>query len=70
MPLSGSTLGTAYYVIGSDVLGPMGHDLIPHPDEYDMKEFSKDHFGKRILRFDEVTMDMLLALDRGEFLLD
>ena len=59
----------ALYVIGSDVLGPMGHDLIPHPDEYDAKEFMKDHKGKRLLRFDEVTMPMLLGLDKGEFLL-
>lgn len=61
---------TAYYVIGSDVLGPMGHELIPHPDEFDTKEFAKDHFGKRVLRFDEITMDILLGLDRGEFILD
>lgn len=58
---------TALYVVGSDVLGPMGHDLIPHPDSYDAKEFMKDHLGKRILRFDEISMDLLLGLDRGEF---
>jgi nitrous oxide reductase accessory protein NosL len=58
----------ALYVIGSDVLGPMGHDLIPHPDEYDAKEFSRDHLGRRTLTFDEITMDLLLALDKGEFL--
>lgn len=57
----------ALYVIGSDVLGPMGHELIPHPDDYDAKEFMKDHFGKRLLTFDEVTMELLLALDKGEF---
>jgi nitrous oxide reductase accessory protein NosL len=58
----------ALYVIGSDVLGPMGHDLIPHPDAYDADEFAKDHQGKRIMTFDEVTMELLLALDKGEFL--
>lgn len=61
---------SAYYVIGSDVLGPMGHELIPHPDAFDTKEFAKDHFGKRVLRFDEITMEILLGLDRGEFILD
>jgi nitrous oxide reductase accessory protein NosL len=59
----------ALYVIGSDVLGPMGHDLIPHPDTYDAKEFMKDHYGKRLLTFDEVTMKILLGLDKGEFIL-
>ena len=59
----------ALYAIGSDVLGPMGHDLIPHPDEYDAKEFMKDHKGKRLLTFDEVTMKLLLGLDNGEFVL-
>ena len=60
---------SALYVIGSDVLGPMGHELIPHPDRYDADEFVKDHQGKRLLTYDEVTMDLLLALDRGEFLM-
>jgi len=59
----------ALYVIGSDVLGPMGHDLVPHPDKFDAGEFMKDHKGKRILTFDEITMELLLALDKGEFLM-
>ena len=58
---------TAFYVIGSDVLGPMGHELVPHPDMYDAREFMKDHKGRRILTYDEITMDMLRGLDKGEF---
>jgi nitrous oxide reductase accessory protein NosL len=57
----------AYYVIGSDVLGPMGHELVPHPDMYDAVEFMKHHKGKRILRYEEITMDLLRGLDKGEF---
>ncbi|TLP44227.1 MULTISPECIES: nitrous oxide reductase accessory protein NosL [Cohaesibacter] len=57
----------ALYVIGSDILGPMGHELVPHPDRYDADEFMKDHQGKRILTFGDVTMDLLLGLDNGEF---
>ncbi|WP_210200430.1 nitrous oxide reductase accessory protein NosL [Cohaesibacter celericrescens] len=57
---------TALYVAGSDVLGPMGHDLIPHLDRFDADEFMKDHKGQRLLTFQEVTMELLLALDRGE----
>lgn len=58
---------TALYAIGSDVLSPMGHDLIPHPDDYDAKEYMKDHKGKHLVQFSEVTMKMLLGLDRGKF---
>jgi copper chaperone NosL len=55
--------GKAYYVIGSDVFGPMGRELIPFEKESDAKEFLMDHKGKRILRFNEVTQEMLKALD-------
>ena len=59
---------SALYVIGSDVLGPMGHELVPHPDQSDAAEFLKDHQGKSILRFEDVTLAMLLGLDHGKFL--
>ncbi len=57
----------AFYVIGSDVLGPMGHELLPLATEDDAKEFMKDHKGKKIMRFDEVKMELLIKLDNGEF---
>lgn len=57
----------AWYVIGSDVLGPMGHELIPLRTQEDADEFLADHQGKRILRFDEVTMGLLQQLDAGQF---
>ena len=44
-----------YYVIGSDVLGPMGHEFIPFSEENAALSFLKDHHGKEILRFDEIT---------------
>ena len=59
--------GQAYYVIGSDVLGPMGHELVPHDTQAEAKEFMTDHSGKRIVRFAEVTQAMLLGLDGGKF---
>jgi nitrous oxide reductase accessory protein NosL len=55
----------AWFVIGSDVLGPMGHELIPLASEDDAKEFMKDHSGKRILDFDEVNQALLKQLDQG-----
>jgi len=45
----------AIYVIGSNLLGPMGKELIPFARNADAEGFLKDHQGKAILRFDEVT---------------
>jgi copper chaperone NosL len=53
----------AYYVIGSDVLGPMGRELIPLAREAEAREFLKDHKGKKILRFQEVTPEILNTLN-------
>lgn len=53
----------AFYVIGSNVYGPMGKELIPFFREEDAKEFLKDHGGKRVLRFQEVTAELLKELD-------
>ncbi|MDP2433673.1 MAG: nitrous oxide reductase accessory protein NosL [Pseudomonadota bacterium] len=57
----------AYFVIGSDVLGPMGHELIPLASRADAEEFLRDHHGRRILRFDEVKRDLPAKLDAGRF---
>jgi len=57
----------AWYVFGSDVLGPMGHDLIPLETQADAEEFLRDHQGKGILRFDAITLVRLLDLDAGRF---
>lgn len=53
----------AFYVIGSDVFGPMGRELIPFAKEDDAKEFMKDHKGQIILRFKEVTDEKIKGLD-------
>jgi copper chaperone NosL len=53
----------AYYVIGSDVFGPMGKELIPFGKEAEAREFLKDHKGKRMLRFQEITPEILKPLD-------
>ncbi|QXE91373.1 nitrous oxide reductase accessory protein NosL [Geomonas subterranea] len=50
---------TAFYVIGSDVAGPMGSELIPFAKEADAREFLKDHHGRKIVRFREVTPAVL-----------
>jgi nitrous oxide reductase accessory protein NosL len=53
----------AYYVIDSDVYGPMGKELIPFRKEEDAKGFMKDHKGKKILMFNCITTEILKALD-------
>ncbi|MEW8381482.1 MAG: nitrous oxide reductase accessory protein NosL [Candidatus Thiodiazotropha taylori] len=54
-------------MIGSDVLGPMGHELIPLESQADAEEFLKDHQGVAILKFDQVEKGLLLNLDVGVF---
>lgn len=58
--------GSAWYVIGSDILGPMGHELVPLATEAEAKDFLRDHQGTAILRFEQVTADLLDKLDRGQ----
>ncbi len=53
---------SAFFVIGSDVYGPMGAELVPFATRKDAEAFMADHRGKRILRFDEVTLPILKAL--------
>lgn len=53
----------AYYVIGSDVYGPMGRELIPLKNEEDANEFLKDHKGKKIVKFKDVTPALIATLD-------
>ena len=57
----------AYYVIGSDVLGPMGHEFVPLASKEDAADFLKEHKGKRILTFEQVTKDLPARLDDGQF---
>lgn len=54
---------TARYVVGSDVFGPMGRELIPFVKEADALEFMKDHSGKKMIRFEEVNPDIIKGLD-------
>jgi nitrous oxide reductase accessory protein NosL len=53
----------AFYVAGSDVKGPMGTEFVAFQRETDAREFMKDHQGKRILRFRDMTPDIIRAFD-------
>ena len=54
---------TAYFVVGSDVYGPMGSELIAFKTENDANSFKLDHKGKRILRFNEITRQTIKSLN-------
>ena len=56
----------AFYVVGSDVYGPMGHELIPFATREAAESFSKDHHGKNILAFDEITPELIESLRLGQ----
>jgi copper chaperone NosL len=56
----------AYYVVGSDVLGPMGHEFVPLISNEDASDFLKDHKGKRILTFDQIPRDLVFRVDDGK----
>lgn len=57
----------ALFVVGSDVLGPMGHELIPLANKADAADFSKDHKGKKTLGFDQITAEIPAEIDSGRF---
>ncbi len=53
----------AFYVIRSDIYGPMGHELIPFESEEEAKTFLKEHRGTRILSFEKITESLPYELD-------
>ena len=57
----------AQFAVGSDVLGPMGHEFVPLASDADAAEFMRDHAGKRLLRFAEIPADLPAKLDEGRF---
>lgn len=54
----------ARYVVGSDVYGPMGRELVPFVDEKGAGEFLRDHRGKRVIRFRDVEISLLKGLEQ------
>jgi nitrous oxide reductase accessory protein NosL len=55
-----------FYVVGSDVYGPMGHELIPFETRAAAESFSKDHHGREILTFEEITPELIESLRAGQ----
>ena len=53
----------AWFVSDSDLYGPMGRELIPFAKKEDAETFMKDHKGKAVLSFDQVTPQVIETLD-------
>ena len=53
----------AYYVIGSDIYGPMGNELIAFKSESSAKTFYMDHRATKIVNFKDVTQKEVYKLD-------
>jgi nitrous oxide reductase accessory protein NosL len=54
---------SAYYVIDSNVYGPMGNELIPFATQKSAEDFLSQHHGKKIVRFEDISAKMVLKLD-------
>jgi len=55
----------AYYVIGSNIYGPMGHEFIPFKTKDDADVFMRDHYGSAILKFGDITESQVYQLDKN-----
>jgi copper chaperone NosL len=53
----------AFYVSGSDVFGPMGKELVPFEKKSDAQEFLKDHKGRSLLTFQEISDTVMKSLE-------
>jgi nitrous oxide reductase accessory protein NosL len=53
----------AHFVLGSDVYGPMGKELVPFGKVNDAQAFIKDHKGKMVLHFSDVTPKILKSME-------
>lgn len=53
----------AFYVIGSDVIGPMGNEFVPFKTLESAQTFMKDHKGKQALAFSKIDEALVYAQD-------
>ncbi|OGQ96382.1 MAG: hypothetical protein A2521_09185 [Deltaproteobacteria bacterium RIFOXYD12_FULL_57_12] len=57
---------TAWYVVGSDIHGPMGHELLPFASQAAAEAFLKDHHGREIIPFAGLTEAVVESLRSGQ----
>jgi nitrous oxide reductase accessory protein NosL len=50
---------SASYVVGSDVAGEMGPEVVPFSKKEDAEKFMADHHGKAVASYVQITLDDL-----------
>ena len=55
----------AFYVVGSDVYGPMGEEFIPCATREAAESFLRDHHGEQILPLEEITPELVQSMRKG-----
>jgi len=50
-----------YFILGSNIFGPMGAELIPVAGKAAAEGFMVDHHGQKLLRFDQLRKSLLPA---------
>ena len=58
----------AFYVVGSDVMGPMGEELVPFGSQGAAENFLADHEGRQLLRFGEIEREMVMSMKKGHMI--
>lgn len=56
---------TAFYVVGSDVYGPMGKEFVPFASRDAAENFLHDHKGTKVLSFAEITDELVQSMRSG-----
>ena len=57
----------AYFVVGSDLMGPMGHDAVPFGSEAAARGFMAAHGGVAVLRLEDFSPAVVAHLQAGAF---
>ena len=57
----------AFYVVGSDLFGPMGNELIPFLSKEAAQNFLSDHGAEQVILFDAITPKLVMGLDGLEY---
>jgi copper chaperone NosL len=54
----------AYYIVGSNTMGPMGKELIPFADQVDALKFNQEQGGS-MMTYSQITPEVVKALGMG-----
>jgi nitrous oxide reductase accessory protein NosL len=54
----------AFYVVGSNIYGPMGNELIPFATRDQAEVFLKDHSGDQVVTYTQITPELVRQLDQ------